>query len=230
MPWRVLLGDEGLKDPGLSAELLLPLPFYSELIVQAFRGDWALLAGSVEDDPDTTLDEAVADKREERDFAYVAHLKTLFDIGDEVTIQLGATYLGGRNGFGGWNNVVGADLSLKWRPIESDRYVALEWTTEYLWVQRPGALEDEERGGGYSSLRLQFARRWWAQARGAILALPSGDDPPRWRAEALLAFLPSEFSAFRLQYGIEQEDKSRPVHEVFFQAIFSIGPHPPHDY
>lgn len=230
LPWRELLGPEGLKDPGISAEILLPLPFYLEFIGQVFRGEWAPFQGELEDDATTPQDESQPDFRQERDFVYLGHLKALFELGDTATLEVGASYLGGRNGFGRWSNVAGANLSIKWKPLESERYLELDWTSEFLWVHRPGAPENVRRGGGYTSLRFQFARRWWVQARGAMLGLPKGDQPVRWRAEALAAFIPSEFSAFRLQYGIEQADKSNAIHEVFFQTIFSIGPHPPHSY
>ena len=65
-----------------------------------------------------------------------------------------------------------------------------------------------------------------------MLGLPQGDSARVYRGEALIAFVPSEFSALRLQYAIEDQDQgaAAPVHEVFAQAVFSIGPHPAHTY
>jgi hypothetical protein len=51
--------------------------------------------------------------------------------------------------------------------------------------------------------------------------------------ESLLAFIPSELSALRLQYAFERPEAPREgpaVHEVFLQAIVSIGSHPTHAY
>lgn len=232
LPWRTLLGPEGLSDPGVSADVLLPLPFYAEFTAQAFSGDWVPFEGSVADNPRTARDEAVPDRRLDRDLAYLGHLKTLFEFGDSSTLELGATYIGGRNGYGGVTNILAGDVTFKWKPIEAERYVGLDWTTEYVWIERGGAPTDRTRGGGYTAVRYQFAQRWWVQARGAVLGLPTGDEPRWLRGEALVAFVPSEFSALRLQYALEREDSSNAdyIHELFAQVVFSIGPHPAHAY
>ena len=222
LPWRALIGPEGLNDPGISAEVLLPLPFYAELTAQAFAGEWL---------PFETGDDDLPDARRDRDLAYLGHLKTLFELGEAATLELGASYLGGRNAFGGVTNALGGDITLKWRPLEAERYQGFEWTTEYLWVERGGAPADHTRGGGYSAVRYQFAQRFWVQARGALLGLPAGDEPRTLRGEALAAFVPSEFSALRLQYALEHTaDSGDLVHELFAQLVFSIGPHPAHAY
>lgn len=232
LPWRSLLGGEGLKDVGLSVEVLLPLPFYTEVMVQGFNGEWDLLTGGTEDDPATAQSEFVPDARRYEDLAYLGHLKSVFELGDSATIELGGTYLGGRNGFRGWTYVVAGDLTLKWRPVEAERYTGIEWTTEYVWVRREGARGKAKEGGGYSQLRYQFAQRWWLQARAAILGLAVDQDGETYRFEALAAFVPSEFSTLRLQYALDHDTQSGTdaVHEVFLQALFSIGSHPSHAY
>jgi hypothetical protein len=233
LPARALLGAEGLSDPGVSFELLVPLPWFVELDVQAFDGQWGIFEGGVPDDPATpTVDETVPDRRERTDLAYVARLRTLLDLADTTTLELGASYVGGRNGHGGWAHVVAGDLTLKWRPIARARYTGFEWQTEWLSVDRRGAPDEAPTGGGSTLVRYQFDQRWWAQMRGAVLGIPGPRDARTWRGEALVALVPSEFSALRLQYGIEraQADGAPLVHEVFLQMVFSIGPHPGHAY
>ncbi len=232
LPWRALMGAEGLTDTGVSAEILLPMPFFTEVTGQVFQGDWAPLEGNIPDNPLTPVNEAVPDKRRDRDLAYVGHVKTLFDVSDATTIEVGGSYVGGRNGFGGLTTLVAADLTLKWRPLGAERYTGFDWTTEYAWVDKEGAPTDRKRGGGYTGVRYQFGQQWWVQARGAVLGLPESDSGRTVRGEALGAFVPSEFSAFRLQYALEKLTNSpqKPIHEVFLQAIFSVGPHPAHAY
>jgi len=68
-----------------------------------------------------------------------------------------------------------------------------------------------------------------AAAAGAIL----GDNAGYWIGrKGGLALVPSEFSALRLQYGIERAEAANAplVHDVVFQLVFSIGPHPAHAY
>jgi hypothetical protein len=223
----VLLGPEGLRDPGISADVLLPLPFYAEMNAQVFRGEWRPFEAAVP----SAGSAAVSDLRHDQDLAYLGHLKLLFDLSDPTTLELGGTYLAGRNGFGGLSQLAAGDLTVKWRPIEAERYTGLEWTTEYLFSNREGAPLDRRQGGGYTALRYQFAQRFWVQAREAMLGLPAGASGRSTRTEALLALVPSEFTALRLQYAFEPaHPQSRPVHEVFLQAIVSIGVHPAHAY
>lgn len=232
MPWRAQLGPEGLADAGLSFDVLLPLPFYAEVNVQAFAGEWTPFEGGTEDDPTTAADESVPDLRNPEDLAYVDHLKTLFDLSDATTIEIGGSYLGGRNGWGELTNIVGGNVTLKWRPVDAERYQSFEWQNEWLWIDRGQAPGERPAGGAYTHVRCQFDQRWWIQARGSLFGLPRGSDARVMRGEGLVAFVPSEFSALRLQYGIERAGvPGAPfVHDVFLQMVFSIGPHPVHAY
>ncbi len=62
-----------------------------------------------------------------------------------------------------------------------------------------------------------------------LIADDGGHDPQRW--SLMTDFSNSEFSRFRLQYSL---DDSRPGHreesQVFLQYIFSLGPHPAHQF
>ncbi len=225
VPWRVLLGPEGLRDPGVSADILLPLPFFAEVNAQAFNGEWLPMEGGSDDG-------LAPDARRDEDLAYLGHVKTLFDLTESMTAGIGGTYAGGRNGYDDLTSIVGGDLRLKWRPIGAERYTSFEWTTEYLSVHRRGAPTDTHAGGLYTALRCQFAQRWWVQGRGSLLGIPKGETGRVWRGEALLALIPSEFSALRLQYAFEtsEDGPSDRVHELHLQAIVSIGSHPSHSY
>lgn len=235
LPWRAVLGPEGIAAPGVSFDVLLPLPFYAEVNAQVlddhFGETWGILSNPTPDDPDTPNDESL-DRRKLEDLAYVGHLKTLFELSSSSTLELGASYVGGRNAFGGWTSLVGGDVTVKWRPLTAERYTSFDWLTEYFWVDRPRAPGEDPIGGAQTHLRYQFAQQWWVQGRVAVLGLPGPRDARTWRGEALAAFVPSEFSALRLQYGIEraQREGAPFVHDVFLQVIFSMGPHPAHAY
>lgn len=83
-------------------------------------------------------------------------------------------------------------------------------------------------GGLYSFVAAQVAQRWWVQARFDALGYPCGEGGSRLhRASGLLAFVPTEFSAIRLQYSYFHEGR---VHQVLFQVNVTMGAHPAHAY
>ncbi len=213
-----LFSEEGINELGGEASYLLPLPWYSELTAGAFSGDNnRLFAGS-----------------EGRNRgAYLVHFKNFFDLSEETTLEVGQSYAAGRHFSPGnpWTQVVGADLTLKWRPLARSTYRTLIWQTEYIYGRRnkPGKF-DLDQGGLYSYLAYQFARTWWVQARYDNLGFPSLDGTQRHRGTALLALVPSEFSAIRLQYAYERGGGERDLQEILLQLNYTMGSHPAHTY
>jgi hypothetical protein len=52
-----------------------------------------------------------------------------------------------------------------------------------------------------------------------------------WRESAILVFVPTEFSAVRLQASSTQPGPGMaPVIEAFLQVNFTLGAHPAHSY
>ena len=108
---------------------------------------------------------------------------------------------------------------------------ALIWQSEYLYFTRDRGREPFTRGGGlYSSLQHQFARRWWIQGRYDLLGVPKFDDGRKHRWSTLLAFVPSEFSAIRLQHSYTSQERGSPVNQLLLQFNYTIGSHPAHQY
>jgi hypothetical protein len=84
--------------------------------------------------------------------------------------------------------------------------------------------------GFYSYAQWQLAQRWFVGGRYEYLH-PPGPAPEGMRESAILAFAPSEFSAFRLQFNLHQPGGSaQQVFEAFLQANFTLGAHPAHSY
>jgi hypothetical protein len=77
-----------------------------------------------------------------------------------------------------------------------------------------------------------MAERWWVQARVERSGLSHdvglrGQD----RQSALVAFFPSEFSGFRLEYDHTSQDHvARADHALALQYNVTIGAHPAHSY
>lgn len=227
---REIFGDKGLNEKGVGFNWLLPAPWYSELIFQFLEGENANLLNSQLND----------------DFGYLTHGKNLWDLNEDATLELGGSYLYGKNGPARANNVThaaGGDLTFKWKPARRAKYNTLVWQTEYIAAFKENGVDPvsnvrhyDDKGGVYTLLQYQFARQWWLQGRYDFFGLHSAsdaNDKQRW--SALLAFAPTEFTAVRLQYNYLDYANSRTLglkdeHQVLLQLNFSMGSHPAHQY
>jgi hypothetical protein len=222
-----LLGDEGLNDSGVSAAILLPAKWFSELTLQYLRGQGGNAefsspspAGGVE----------------------LAHWKNLLDLSDDLTMEVGASYAQGGNSYRLTTSLLGGDLTFKWRPAEGGRYKSIIWATEYLArTQAQNALPNEQSGGLASWIQYQFGERWMALYRYDTLGVKNTYDTvnlpnDNWeRHTVALAFVPSEFSSYKVEYlqttGGPFNTSNENVERAFFlQANYTIGAHPAHAY
>ncbi|MSP37835.1 MAG: hypothetical protein EXR70_05030 [Deltaproteobacteria bacterium] len=216
---QAVFGDEGLREPGMGISYLLPSPWFSELTFQGMAGE------------NDGLFRNGADSK--RRGAYLGHWKNFVDLTDSTTVELGNSYIAGRNSDAGHrlSQAIGVDLTMKWRPLQQATERALIWQNEYIYFNRERERDPSSRGGGlYSSLQYQFARNWWIQGRYDLLGVPKLDDGRKNRWTTLLALVPSEFSALRLQHSYTTQNNAKAVNEVLLQMNFTIGSHPAHQY
>lgn len=224
-----LFGEEGLLEIGVGLSYLVPVPWYSEAMFQ-------FIEGANEEQFNGPLN---------NDFAYLFHLKNLWDLDEDTTLELGGTFATGRNetgsNQGGGNSrtdLVGGNLTVKWNPARRARYNTLIWQTEYIGSFKQTGVDpatgaanpNDNLGGLYTMLQYQFMERWWVQGRYDYLGFHQAQNlnhKQRW--SALLGYVPSEFSAVRLQYNYLDERFSE-EHQVMLQLNFSMGSHPAHMY
>lgn len=219
---QLVLGDEGLNETGVSANVLLPFNWYSEITAQAFSLGNEDLYGSANSG----------------DIGGLLHLKNLFDLSDDLTMEVGLSGTLGKNSFAQTSSVLGADLTFKWRPAVGGKYHALIWQTEYLNANRPGKNDDTTHlsqaivSGMASWVQYQFAERWWVQARQEYVGLTKSEGvPSENKTSFLLGFFPSEFSGLRVQYDFENlQGRGKMDQTVLVQYNISIGAHPAHAY
>jgi len=234
LPNRVFFGEEGLNEAAVEASILLPLPWFVEWTLDVANGDNATLFKS----------------SRTRDLAFSSRLRTLVELSGSTTLELGGSYIGGRNVADGWTHVAGGDITLKWRPEGRELYNQIIWQSEYIRLMRTGPrpvvptnLADGEEldatlsgqaevasglGGFYSYVAAQVSRRVWLEGRFDAMGYPSGDTGQRLhRVSGLLAFVPSEFSAIRLEYSWLKEEAA---HAIMVQLGVGIGAHPAHGY
>lgn len=258
-----LLGPDGFRNPGAQLSWLTPLPFFTELIasVQNAQGETAT---SFRGTPDATLAGRTLidrDVRNLRDLAYLLRLRTSFDLGDEVTLVPGASALFGPNATGRDTStqIYGADLYLKWKPLQNDHgWPFVAWQTEAMLRRyEAAAVIDDGHAvaarttladwGVYSQLVYAFARPWAAGVRydyahgqpddfgrgeSAYVTTRDPERDLRQRVSGVLTFYPSEFSKIRAQYNFDHAQflANHVAHSVYVQAEVLIGAHGAHKF
>jgi hypothetical protein len=206
-----LLGGEGLNEVGVSLQWLAPLPWFVEYTGEVLNGD---------------NDRFASDQGS--DLLYLGHLKSFHELGDATTVEWGASAASGVNATGSTSSLLGVDLSLKWRPLGAGTRRAFIWQTEFLRAADSRRGADTETGI-YTQAQIQVAQRWWVAGRLGVLELPDAAADNEWRATALVALVPSEFSAVRLQYSRLHAD-AETTNQLMLQLNVTIGAHPAHRY
>ena len=207
-----ILGGEGLNEVGIGASFLLPAAWYSELTGQILDGQSALFAS-----PDGG------------DFVYSGRWKNLWDVGDATTVELSGSYAAGKNVHGELTQLMGGDLTVKWRPLRRSRDRAFVFQTEYLQARLDDGHDVEKVGGLYALAQAQVSQRWWIRARYDQFGIPKLEGDKEHRYSGLLAFVPTEFSAIRFQYSLNRVH-DEDIHQIAVQLNFTMGAHPAHDY
>ncbi len=217
-----LLGDEGLNEMGVSAALLLPFSWFSELTLQS----------------QTLSNESLFNSAKSNQLGWLARLNNLWDLNDSTTVAFGISGLSGKNQFNRQSSAWGADLTLKWRPEVGGKYRSIAWTTEYIgsfrdnWIDAETSQSFEKLGGLSSGFNFQLDQRWSTGLRLERLGIPNiAPVNAINKISAIIGFFPSEFSGFRLQYAYSKnESASKADHYAGLQYNISIGAHPAHVY
>jgi hypothetical protein len=210
-----LLGEEGLNEVGISAAYLLPTSWYSEIKAQGFSSE------------NTTLFNSGI----RNNLTGVFLAKNLWDLSSASTMEIDLSFARGNNSFEAVSSLYNAALTMKWRPVQESRARSVSWTTEYMQTQRSNAPTNARAGGLSSWLQWQFAQRWWIQGRGEYLGLPKMETGVERKASALLGFVPTEYSAIRLQYDrVNNDAREKPENRIALQLNVSMGAHPAHEY
>lgn len=236
LPNTLLLGDDGLRNPGVSGSWLAPLPVFVEVIgsVQDPRGETAApFLGQVEEG-----EEPARDIDSPNDLLYSGRLSVFVPIGEDLSVYLGTSGATGPNPSTPTSSTVlaGGDLYVKWKPSRSTAGRFLFFQAEGMG--RSADLGDDvaqEDMGAYAQLGGRFARRWETAVRAETTGSERDLDPAasRWRNRfaTQLTFRPSEFSKFRVQGSYEEIDGfDDPIVGGMFQFEFLIGAHAAHGF
>jgi hypothetical protein len=232
-----------LNEVGIEASYLVPLPWYSDLVTGVLNGN----------------NEVLFDSDRRARFAYLVHWDNFWDISDETTLRIGTSYLTGAKGLqyatdtkfdSTINNISsmvwGLNFHLKWKPMQYGRYQSFVLEGEYVnaTLNIDSKITDPLHGYYIQGL-YQFDLRWWAQARyewfvrskdlynyflsPPDIPLDENEDFYGNRLSIALAYVPTEFSAYRFQYNLIQFGDLK-EHQLIFQVNVTIGSHPAHKY
>ena len=237
LPNQFLFGSHGIALPGGELSVLLPLPWYVELIGAVQGGDGGSFRTKSAEYGAPTF----------RDFLYPLRLVQFLDVGDDWGMQLGLNAVFGTSALAPEKNnrteTYGADLLLKWRPIGygNTGFVYVKWTAE-AWMrsmQAPGDLWRDV--GGYTDLVFGLGKQWNTRVRGELWRRLRGNSPTEQnrraayglnmeKGSAQVSFLPSHFSRVRAQYSVEHAEQLGFNHTVIMQLEVAAGAHGAHQY
>jgi hypothetical protein len=232
----LLFGEDGLRGPGGQASVLLPLPWFATLYVEAFS-----IAAPDDLTGVSTFGGGV--RLTPSNLTYTAELEQFFELAESHSLLVGLNFATGRSVDcgpgppcvpvtleGPRSFLYGADLYYKWKPANvAQSYASFQWTTEFY--ARTLADGGGSEGAGYSEGVVQIARRFYLGGRFDLTGLPSGPDVPRrYGGAASLTFAPSEFSRLRL-YAQELGGPGVAATTVgFLQIEYAMGAHGAHPF
>ncbi|RMF67648.1 MAG: hypothetical protein D6743_04585 [Calditrichaeota bacterium] len=211
------LGADGLNDEGISINWLLPnAAFFQELTFQVTSGP---------------LESSGFARAEDNHLLYLGHLRNLFDLNENTTLELGFTGLvGPNNSEGQTTKIFASDLTVKWKPLRFNRYKSIEWMSEFLVSKHDGVERDVTSIGLYSFLRYQVAKRWFLGAKYDYSEFPEFSDLHHQAFSGIVQFFTTEFQKFELEYRYNQGDFFSDFSDIKMRAVFVIGSHGAHQY
>ena len=220
------LGGEGARGPAVELSWLVPLPWFVELVTavseasseccsRSFLGE----DGPVIDGPD--------------DLLYTPRIEQFFALGDDWSLLVGTSGQFGPSGPETRTQILGGDLYLRWRPVDSVSRTAVSLQIEGMTRRREVDGDTIQDHGGVATLLWDIDPNWQVGGRHELVTgLP--DDPldPDWtqtrqRSTAQVTWMPSHFSRLRLQGSHTQPDG---VTAVILAVEVLIGAHGAHTY
>jgi hypothetical protein len=217
-----LLAEEALSGPGVDVGWLAPLPWFAELRVAALNS--AELAA-------VPLAEEALEEESAR-LTGMARLLQYVGLGEATTLGVGLSAARrDEAGAGAVRDLGGVDLYLRYRPLATRAYVALQGELYALRFKGIPDVDDGFETGGWAQAFYRQAARFGYGVRydWAPSEAPDLDGTER-RWSALASFFASEFQRVRLQVSYDRLPDGRDGVEALLHLEFGIGPHGAHPF
>lgn len=242
-------GDDGLRGPGARVSWFVPTAFPLEVIAgmqNANGGTMASFAGPKEggEPAGQAVDRSV---RTFNDVVWTGRADVSIDVTDDIPALIGVSEAYGPSGASasGMTSILGADLTLKWKPVANDHgfpFIAFqgEWMRRHFGYDSyvdggsffpGGELRDS---GEYAQLVYGFQRDWTAGVRfdrvqGSDNDVMGMEDRNRW--SVALTWYTSEFAKLRLQVNLDDSATlASKQTSVWLQFEFNLGTHGAHKF
>lgn len=233
-----MLGEDGLRSPGVQAGWEMPTPFESELILSA------------QDVQENHEHSEEADHLEGAGLMqgalYTARYVVAHELGGTQTVSAGFSAALGNNDFGKQcqSRLLGLDFSWRWQ-LAGQRFVG--WQSEFISRAAEASAEEDHQEHGAdgdaphlmdqrfddwglnSQLLWGFRPKWsaglradYVQAEKLIAA------QERWRISPNLTWIPTDWCKVRLQYNFDHSPAGGEDHSVWLQMSFFAGAHKAH--
>jgi len=251
-----LLGPDGLRGVGAQISWIVPVPWYSQLIlgVQNGRGGTGYSFRNPGDDG-MFFDRRTTDRelRGLQDFVWIPRWENSVDLSPTQVVLAGVSGAFGSNetGANSRTQIYGGDFLYKWKSANAEGgFPFVKWQTEFMYRRFEAGrgvnesfpvAETFHDWGLYSQVLWGFKKGWVAGIRGDYLDMEDSkftDDferQSRSRISANLTWYPTEFSKIRLQYNHDFLAENfflsdRDVDSVFLQFEFILGAHGAHKF
>ena len=252
----LLLGGDGLRGVGTQISWIVPVPWYSQLIlgVQNGRGNTGYSFRNP-GDGGMFFDRRTTDRelRGLQDFVWIPRWENSVDLSPTQVVLAGVSGAFGSNetGANSRTQIYGADFLYKWKSANAEGgFPFVKWQTEFMYRRFEAGrginesfpvAETFHDWGLYSQVLWGFKKGWVAGIRGDYYDAEDSkftddlDRQSRSRISANLTWYPTEFSKIRLQYNHDFLDDTfflagRDVDSVFLQFEFILGAHGAHKF
>jgi hypothetical protein len=252
----LLLGPDGLRGVGAQISWIVPVPWYSQMIlgVQNGRGGTGYSFRNP-GDGGMFFDRRTTDRelRGLQDFVWIPRWENSVDLSPTQVVLAGVSGAFGSNETGATSRtqIYGADLLYKWKSANAEGgFPFVKWQTEFMYRRFEAGYgmndsfpvaETFHDWGLYSQVLWGFKKGWVAGIRGDYYDAQDSrftDDierQSRSRISANLTWYPTEFSKIRLQYNHDFIDDTfflagRDVDSVLLQFEFILGAHGAHKF
>jgi hypothetical protein len=252
----LFLGPDGLRGVGAQISWIVPVPWYSQLIlgVQNGRGGTGFSFRNPGDNG-MFFDRRTTDRelRGLQDFVWVPRWENSVDLSPTQVVLAGVSGAFGSNetGANSRTQIYGADFLYKWKSANAEGgFPFVKWQTEFMYRRFEAGRGIDESfpvaepfhdWGLYSQVLWGFKKGWVAGIRGDYVDMEDSrftddiDRQSRSRISANLTWYPTEFSKIRLQYNHDFLYENffladRDADSIFLQFEFILGAHGAHKF